>query len=155
MCWENLGPCYYLWSSSTNSVIWVHFSNISKSLDQDTALAVNADHSRWIFLCSIVSVTAGRFNLALGYRDGKTAQTLLGPVARLEFALQWMQPSLKECKARSVWLLAWFTITQQEEIVQSGLDFWKMREVHFPTQNVGLSPPSAPKWNWIIPPHRP
>lgn len=32
------------------SVIWTHFSNISRSLDHNIALAVDADHSRWVFL---------------------------------------------------------------------------------------------------------
>ena len=119
-CWENLGPCHYLWSRSTSSVIWVHFSNISKSLDQDIALAVNVDHSRWVFLCFVVSISAGWFNLSVGYRDGKISQTLLGSLVRLKSVLQWMQPSMKEYEAWSVWLLAWFVLLSRRKLYSLG-----------------------------------
>ncbi|KQK73563.1 hypothetical protein AAES_167485 [Amazona aestiva] len=56
---------------------------------------------KWMAVTSSVC-HGGRFNLALGYRDGKTSQTRLEPLVRLKFALQQMQPSMKECKAQSV-----------------------------------------------------
>lgn len=92
-------------------------------------MLVVRDESSSVF---IVSISAGRFNLALGYRDGKISQTLPGPLVSLKFALQGTQPSTKECDAWSVWLLAWFSVTQQEGIVQSGLNFPKRERSVFP-----------------------
>lgn len=125
-----------LLSKQLHSVIGVHFSNISRSLDHNIALAANV----------IIQDESFSFSQLLSVQAGLTwpwsRDTFLGACG-LKFALQWTQSSMKEswghwdCWQNFLWLC-------RRKLYSLGWTFEKERDL-FPLSKCGPVTAGCPK----------